>query len=69
MTAMEVTGTVTIQGRVRRAASSCCGAKLNAAGNTGDTQYWVCRECGLPCDRREGPAEDFTSTQEVNIRG
>jgi tRNA(Ile2) C34 agmatinyltransferase TiaS len=31
---------------VRRASSSCCGAKLNAA-----PQGWQCRACGKPCER------------------
>lgn len=36
---------------VRRAASSCCGAKLNVATADEGTQSWECRGCGKPCDR------------------
>jgi len=31
--------------------SNCCGADLRIEGRT--TQYYVCENCGYPCDIRE----------------
>lgn len=31
--------------------SNCCGADLRIEGKT--TQYYICEECGCPCDIRE----------------
>lgn len=47
-------------GQVRRASSGCCGAKLNVAGEPGETQHWTCRECGQPCDRVMSAPEEVT---------
>jgi hypothetical protein len=47
---------VSASGEIRRASSSCCGAKLSAAGRSrGDSipldgaPGWLCRECGQQC--------------------
>ncbi len=46
---------------VRRASSSCCGAKLKVAGDV--TQSFACRVCGQPCDRV------LSEPEEVTFRG
>ena len=53
---LEVAPEFRVTAQVRRAASDCCGAKLNAVG--GVTQHWECRACGRPCDLvLSGPEE------------
>lgn len=44
-------------GQVRRAASDCCGAKLNPGEQPGT---FTCRECGQPCDRVMSAPEEVT---------
>ena len=47
---MNVEPVITGTGEIRRASSSCHGAKLDIGGE-GTTRYWLCRECKQPCDR------------------
>ena len=52
---VELSGTA----EVRRASSDCCGAKLDVGGD-GETQFYLCRGCGKPCDRILGAPEVVT---------
>ena len=46
---------ITVTAEFRRAASSCCGAKLDLGAARGT---FTCRGCGQPCDRvLSGPQE------------
>lgn len=43
---------------IRKASSSCCGAKLRVAGDT--TQHYECVACDQPCDRVLSEPEEVT---------
>jgi len=51
--AVKVEGTA----ELRRASSSCCGAKLNPGARPG---AFTCRGCGQPCDRVLSDPEEVT---------
>jgi len=56
-----ITGTA----EIRRASSSCCGAKLDLArvlepGEAPADEDWLCRKCGNACARVMGEPEEVT---------
>ena len=48
------------EAQIRRASSSCCGAKLNPGAGP---ETFTCRECGQACERV------MSEPEEVTIRG
>jgi hypothetical protein len=54
---LEVRPAIEGTGEIRRASSSCCGAKLNPGQ---EPETFTCRACGQTCDRVMSAPEEVT---------